>query len=56
MTRGIETRLKEGQGQISVVQQGLLVDRVLHLRDLLQVAQLKALSLGRNTTVPPNNG
>lgn len=28
-----------------VVQQGLLVNRVLHLRDFLQVAQLKAFSL-----------
>lgn len=28
-----------------MVQQGLLMNRVLHLRDFLQVAQLKAFSL-----------
>lgn len=32
-----------------VVQQGLLVHRVLHLRDFLQVAQLKSFSLQANT-------
>ncbi len=32
-----------------MVQQGLLVNRVLHLWDFLQVAQLKAFSLDMNT-------